>query len=50
MSRRPFIAANWKMNKTADEADAFLDPFLPARPADGAEVVICPAYLSDSRP
>jgi len=37
------------MNKTADEADAFLDPFLPARPADGAEVVICPAYLALGR-
>ena len=24
MSRTPCIAANWKMNKTADEADAFL--------------------------
>ena len=30
MSRRPYVAANWKMNKTASEADEFLDAFLPA--------------------
>lgn len=49
MSRRPCIAANWKMNKTADEADDFLDPFLPAQSADGPEVVICPTYLALGR-
>ncbi len=49
MSRRPFIAANWKMNKTADEADSFLDPFLPTQSEDGAEVVICPTYLALAR-
>ena len=49
MSRRPVIAANWKMNKTADQADAFLDPFLPSQSDDGAEVVICPTYLALGR-
>ncbi len=49
MSRRPLIAANWKMNKTADEADDFLDPFLPKQSADGPEVVICPTYLALAR-
>ena len=49
MSRRPVIAANWKMNKTADQADAFLDPFLPTQSDDGAEVVICPTYLALGR-
>lgn len=49
MSRRPFIAANWKMNKTAGEADGFLDRFLPDISADGPEVVICPTYLALAR-
>ncbi len=49
MSRRPFIAANWKMNKTAAEADEFLDTFLPTQSADGPEVVICPTYLALAR-
>ncbi|MDQ2621705.1 MAG: triose-phosphate isomerase [Actinomycetota bacterium] len=49
MSRRPFIAANWKMNKTASEADEFLDAFLPTQSADGPEVVICPTYLALTR-
>lgn len=49
MSRRPFIAANWKMNKTASEADEFLDAFLPTRSPGGPEVVICPTYLALSR-
>ena len=49
MSRRPCIAANWKMNKTADEADDFLDPFLPTQSADGPEVVVCPTYLALGR-
>lgn len=49
MSRRPFIAANWKMNKTAGEADQFLDAFLPTRSPGGPEVVICPTYLALGR-
>ncbi len=49
MSRRPFIAANWKMNKTATEADEFLDAFLPTRSPGGPEVVICPTFLALGR-
>jgi triosephosphate isomerase len=49
MSRRPYVAANWKMNKTATEADEFLDTFLPTQSADGAEVVICPPWLALQR-
>ena len=49
MSRRPFIAANWKMNKTASEADKFLDVLLPTRSPGGPEVVICPSWLALSR-
>ena len=45
--RRPYIAANWKMNKTIAEAREFLAAFLPAAPgAGGPEVVICPPYLA----
>ncbi|MCC6755585.1 MAG: triose-phosphate isomerase [Solirubrobacterales bacterium] len=49
MSRRPYVAANWKMNKTASEADEFLDAFLPAVNGDGAEVVLCPPWLALQR-
>ncbi len=49
MSRRPYVAANWKMNKTATEADEFLDTFLPTQSADGAEVVLCPPWLALQR-
>jgi triosephosphate isomerase (TIM) len=46
MPRTPLLAANWKMNKTVEEAERFLEDFL-ANPPDGdAEVVICPPYLS----
>jgi len=37
------------MNKTADEADAFLDTFLPRQSGDGAEVAVCPTYLALGR-
>ncbi|HMT04762.1 MAG: triose-phosphate isomerase [Solirubrobacterales bacterium] len=49
MSRRPYVAANWKMNKTASEADEFLDSFLPSQSADGPEVVLCPPWLALER-
>jgi triosephosphate isomerase len=47
-ARRPYVAANWKMHKTAAEAEAFLDAFLPAvEPRlDSVDVVICPPYLA----
>ena len=49
--RRPIIAANWKMNKTIEEAEQFCDALLP-KVADGAsadggpQVVICPPFLA----
>jgi len=43
--RRPYLAANWKMNKTVEETDAFLAEFLLGAPGpDGPEVVICPPF------
>ncbi len=44
--RTPYLAANWKMHKTIEEAEAFLAAFLPDAPAAGADVVICPPYLA----
>jgi triosephosphate isomerase (TIM) len=40
------FAANWKMNKTVEESERFLAEFLPSVPDSGAEVVICPPFLS----
>jgi len=49
MTRRPLIAANWKMNKTIGEARAFCEELLPDVEdlgEDRAEVVICPSFLA----
>jgi triosephosphate isomerase len=47
MSRTPFIAGNWKMNKTIAEAEAFIAALLPqVYDTEGVEVVICPPYLA----
>ncbi len=44
MSRKPLVAANWKMNKSVGEADDFLDAFLPTIADDAVEVFICPPF------
>ena len=46
MARNPVIAANWKMNKTIEEAREFCDELLPKIVDFEAEVVICPPFLS----
>ena len=47
MSRKPFIAANWKMNKTVAEAEAYIQALLPKVGAVGdVEVVICPPFTA----
>lgn len=45
--RRPLVAANWKMYKTANEAEAFIKDFLP-RVEKNSEVdmVICPPFTA----
>jgi triosephosphate isomerase len=44
--RTPVVAANWKLNKTIEEAEAFVADFLPAvGDAPGCEVLLCPSYL-----
>ncbi len=46
-SRTPFIAGNWKMNKTIAEAEAFIAALLPqVYDTEGVDVAICPSYLS----
>src|SRR5918994_6928173 len=45
--RRPLVAANWKMNKTIEDAEAYVAEFLPRAPGpDGPEVVLCPPFLA----
>lgn len=45
MSRRPLIAANWKMHKTAQEAKTFMSMLLP-KVADvkDRDILICPPF------
>jgi triosephosphate isomerase (TIM) len=47
VSRTPFIAGNWKMQKTIAEAEAFVAALLPqVATADGVDVAICPPYTA----
>ena len=46
-SRRPLVAANWKMHKTVAETEAFLGELeAGADGLDGVEVVVCPPYTA----
>ena len=40
------MAANWKMNKTNAEAEAYLDAFLPGFAASDVEILICPPFTA----
>ena len=45
--RRPFIAANWKMNKTVSEAREFVQSLLPSvKDVGDTEIVIAPPFTS----
>jgi triosephosphate isomerase len=45
--RTPFIAGNWKMNKTADEAVTFVREIGPALDAlDGIDIAVCPPAIA----
>jgi triosephosphate isomerase len=46
MSRTPYIAANWKMNKTIAEASEFVDALLPRIAATQHDVVVCPPFTA----
>jgi triosephosphate isomerase (TIM) len=45
-SRTPYIAANWKMNKTVAEAAEFVDALLPRIAATQSDVVICAPFTA----
>jgi triosephosphate isomerase (TIM) len=45
MSRRPFVAGNWKMHKTASEASAFVAAFA-GELSDGVDVAVCPPFTA----
>ncbi len=45
--RTPLVAGNWKLHKTIEEAEEFIQALLPrVSDADGVDVAICPAFLS----
>jgi triosephosphate isomerase len=45
--RTPFVAGNWKMNKTVAEARALVSEMTPAlRSVKGVEKVLCPPYMA----
>jgi triosephosphate isomerase len=45
--RKPFIAANWKMNKTTADTRDFLDKFVPeVKDITAADIVIAPPFTS----
>ena len=45
--RTPIIAANWKMNKTVDEALILIDEIVDDLDAlDGVETIICPPFVA----
>jgi len=45
--RRPFVAANWKMHKTVEEAVAYAHDFAPRVEAvTDVDIVIAPPFLA----
>ena len=47
MARTPFIAGNWKMNKTVAEAEEYIQALLPrVSSIDGVDVAICVPFTA----
>ncbi len=47
MARTPLVAGNWKMHKTVEEAEEFIQALLPrVSSADGVDVAVCPSFLA----
>lgn len=45
--RKPFISANWKMNKTIDETVEFINAFLPlVKDIKDVDILIAPPFIS----
>jgi triosephosphate isomerase len=46
VSRRPFIAGNWKMHKTVAEAEQLVAALLPRVSGAAADVTVCPPFTA----
>ena len=47
MSRTPFVAGNWKLHKTIEEAEAFIGALLPrVSSSDGIDIAVCPPFTA----
>ncbi len=46
MTRRPLIAANWKMHKTLAETESFAREFLPLVAGASAEIALAPSFVA----
>ena len=46
MTRRPLIAANWKMHKTLAETESFAREFLPLVAGTSVEIALAPGFVS----
>ena len=47
MERRPFIVANWKMNKTVDESVGFVEEFIPlVSGVEDVDMALAPPFIS----
>lgn len=45
--RKPFVAGNWKMNKTVEQASSLIEALLPGlKNVQGVEIVLCPPATS----
>ncbi len=45
--RKPFVAGNWKMNRTVAEARQFVSEMIPGLQAiEGVEIVLCPPFTT----
>ncbi|MFA5675129.1 MAG: triose-phosphate isomerase [Christensenellales bacterium] len=45
--RKPIIAGNWKMNKTADETTALIKELIPlVSDVDTVDIVVCPTFVN----
>ncbi|UCH81634.1 MAG: triose-phosphate isomerase [Nitrospiraceae bacterium] len=44
---KPFIAANWKMNKTSQETEEFIHSFIPlVKDISDVDILLAPAFIS----
>lgn len=46
VARRPLVAGNWKMHKTAEEAVLWCETFLAAVGTTSTEVAVCPPFTA----